>query len=146
MILTDIKNLLTIARKNKTEDIAFLSTVVAEIVMIGKNNGNRETTEEETLVYLNKLKKNNLEVISLAEKNNRLETINKVKHELTIIDQFLPKQLTEEELKNIIIEEVNKLPEKNKKSMGIIMKFLKANYNQQYEGKLASKIINEILH
>lgn len=58
--------------------------------------------------------------------------------EYNYLSEFIKSQLSEEDLKKVILES-------NLTKIGDIMKYLKDNYNGQYDGKLASKIIKEIL-
>ena len=57
---------------------------------------------------------------------------------LSPLSQFIPKQLTEDELRAIIVE-------MDASHLGEIMQKLKANYDGIYDGKLASTIARDIL-
>lgn len=64
--------------------------------------------------------------------------------EITILESFLPKQLTEAELKGLVVEYVsaNNLTAKD---MGNIMAYFKQTYNGQYDGKTLSVIVKELV-
>ena len=64
--------------------------------------------------------------------------------EITILESFLPKQLTETELKGLVVEYVsaNNLTAKD---MGNIMAHFKQTYNGQYDGKTLSVIVKELV-
>jgi uncharacterized protein YqeY len=64
--------------------------------------------------------------------------------EITILESFLPKQLTEAELKGLVVEYVsaNNLTAKD---MGSIMSYFKQTYNGQYDGKTLSVIVKELV-
>lgn len=141
MLIDDIKKKLIEARKNKAPETDFLSLIYSESVLIGKNAGNRETTNSEVISYLTKTKKNSLLTLDMAVKNNREEVANNIKLEIAILEEFLPKQLSEEKLRYIIQAMIND----GLSSLGLIMKVLKANYAGQYNGKVASNIIKELL-
>ena len=126
------------ARKNKDKlKSTLLTTLIGEASMIGKNNGNRESTDKEVFDVIKKFIKNINTTIELVEDVNDLKT------EKTILESYLPKQLTEEELDNIIVSAIKENNYDNIKQMGAIMKFLKDNYNGLYDGSTASKIIKE---
>lgn len=61
--------------------------------------------------------------------------------EITILSEYLPKQLTNDELVDIVIGliEVNKY--NSIKDMGKIMKYFKDNYEHRYDGSMLSSII-----
>ena len=50
-------DLLNVRKEKKKKDSAFLSTLLGEVRMVGKNNGNRETTEDEAINTIQKFKK-----------------------------------------------------------------------------------------
>ena len=74
----------------------------------------------------------NLEVIDLGGSLDALETEN------AILDSYIPKQLTEEELYAIIAE----LKPTN---LGTVMQHLKANHNGLYDGKLAANVAKHVI-
>ena len=97
---------------------------------------------------LKSILKNINEFITLAEKEtSNIETvvIEKLKNEKSIIESFLPVKLTEDELKEIISEFIA-FNDKTKHTIKDIMTFLRVNYTNLYDGRMASNIINELLN
>lgn len=144
MLVNEIKNMLDKARKEKNKEASFLSMLYSEVAMVGKNNGNRETTNDEALKILQKTKHTTQEVIQTAIKTGRADVVNKSEHELKIIESFLPVEKTREELDSII-ESFLQETDRSKKAMGIVMKKLKENFAGQYDGKVASEILKNKL-
>ena len=66
-------------------------------------------------------------------------------NEKSVLLEYAMKQLTEAELTSVISGIVATLPEVNQKQMGAVMKSLKASYEGQYDGQLASKLIKQAL-
>lgn len=139
------------ARKEKdTAAASLLTTLVSEATMVGKNNGNRETTDEETLRVVKKFLDNAIETRDLLIKNgatpNRVtcdwQPIDQVNLEISILGNYMPKQLSEFELREIVGEFVNNTPGVK---MGDVMKFLQKEYSGEYDGKSASQIVKDIL-
>jgi uncharacterized protein YqeY len=64
-------------------------------------------------------------------------TNNKV--ELAVLEDYLPKQLTEANIRNLIAE----IKTMGKTEIGDIMKFFKTNYDGKYDGKLVSQLAKE---
>lgn len=62
--------------------------------------------------------------------------------ELGILEEYLPKQLTEDEISNIIKEF---LTDNSGANMGQIMTYLKNNYGGQYDGKTASTLAKSLV-
>lgn len=127
-----------IARKNKqTNRAALLTTLIGEAAMIGKNAGNRESTDEEVISTIQKFLKNVGENVKIACAKNDLEWCDKLDEEHLILSAYLPKQLTEEEIRSILAGR-----DKNK---GVLMKFFKENYAGRYDGRLVASIVDEYI-
>ena len=143
-MINDLKKMMMKAKLERdTLKGNLLSTLIAEAVMVGKNDGNRETTEAETLNVIKKFLKNVNENIKL------LDEIGKDKsdalREKEILETLLPKQLSEEELYAKIVEIVATLPDKSPRQMGVVMAALKKDFDGQYDGKAASSLVKKAL-
>lgn len=73
---------------------------------------------------------------------NAAETNSLSDFELEILNSYLPKQLTEAELGDIVNDYVSANEGAN---MGAIMGYLKSNYDGQYDGKTASMVVKSVL-
>lgn len=132
------------ARKNReTEKATLLVTLFSEAAIIGKNDGNRESTDDEVVKTIKKFLKNNHDTIDTLIRHGHDAT--RFEDETTILEGFLPKQLSEAELSTLITTFVALLPERNIKQMGAIMKQLNAGYAGLFDGALASKLIKTAL-
>lgn len=144
MLINQIKSDLLTARKARdSKKSALLSTLLSDIVNIGKNAGNRETTDAEAVSLIRKFMASVEQNFKLSQDINNLELMEQSKFELDILQAYMPKQLTEEELHVIISSIKNELGENV--NMGLIMAKLKSTYPGQYDGSLASKITKGLL-
>jgi len=95
----------------------------------------KELNDEETTAVLQKQVKELKETLEAAEKANRAELIAQAKTELAIVGDYLPKQLSDEELKKEvekIVSENQELYQKNPKAViGTCMKQLKSKADSQ---------------
>ena len=66
--------------------------------------------------------------------------------EISIINTFLPKQMSEEETKNICKKAIEKLGANSIKDMGKVMGVLKKDYGDVLDFSKASNLIKEILN
>jgi uncharacterized protein YqeY len=118
-----------------------LTTLISEAEVIGKNDGNREVTDAEVVAVVKKFVKGIDETLSFLVKASITdERYKTVAAERYILDKYLPVQLTIEELKVLIIG-----ADLADTSKGSIMKYLKENFAGQYDGKVAAKVIDELL-
>ena len=128
------------ARKNRSFSVPVLTTLIGEADAVGKNNGNREVTDVEVVAMIKKFVKNLDEVIKVSTEGSSAHGA--ALAEKGVLETFLPEQISEDELKDIItaIVEASEKP-----NVGQVMKELKLKYDGQYDGAVASKLIKERL-
>ena len=105
----------------------------------------QDPTDEDTLNILIKAAKQRRESIEAAEKFGRAEMAENEKAELEIISEFLPKQLTEEELVILIEKAIADCSATSKKDMGKVMGLLSPQVKGKSDGKLVAKLVGERL-
>ena len=79
------------------------------------------------------------------EKAGREDLLKKEQEEISIINNFLPKQMNEEETKNICKKTIEDLGAKSIKDMGKVMGVLKKDYGEVLDFSKVSNLIKEIL-
>ena len=135
-MLEKIKNDLLKARKNKESNKSkLLTTIVSDIENLVRDN-KKKSIDELSLSVLQKFVKGINEILKHDPSNEN------ALNELNVIDEYMPKQLSKDKLKDIVDQFIRSNENVN---MGMIMGFLKMNYNGQYDGKLASQIVKEFL-
>jgi uncharacterized protein YqeY len=160
MLLKQIQDAALSARRARdTVRATLLVTVFAEAGRIGKDAGNRESTDDEVLKTLKKF------VTGVDETMAQLEqlVINatdvqrdqavltrdtrsaQLALERSILAKFLPAPTSTEDLMAFIEEKVALLPEKTPKQMGALMKSLKERFGVNYDAALASNLVKAAL-
>lgn len=150
MILEQIQKELLKVRKEATNKnkIAFLTTLYSESAIVGKNNGNRLSTDDEVQKVLNKFKlgaNENIGHYLMRGDEESLVKVEALRKEVEIIESFLPTQLTNLELEKIIAKILESVEERTPKAIGIVSNKLKVEYAGQYDSATASKITKNIL-
>lgn len=84
------------------------------------------------------------EALEQAQGANRPEAAEKLKQELEIIQEFLPKALSTEETKRIVVQAIAESGAKTKKDLGLVMKTI-MKLNNTVDGKLAKDLAAELL-
>jgi len=132
------------ARKERnTLKSNLLGTVISEAKMIGKNDHNREPTEEEVINVIKKFLKGINETITALQSGNR-DTSKEIT-EKEILESFLPQQLSENDLKEKITSIINELENRSPQQMGKVMALLKERFPNQFDGKMASNLTKSLL-
>lgn len=85
-----------------------------------------------------------LEAQEQAQSINRPEIAEKLKRELMIIQEFLPKALSPEETKRLVVQAIAESGAKTKKDLGLVMKTV-MKLNSTVDGKLAKDLAGELL-
>jgi uncharacterized protein YqeY len=98
-----------------------------------------DPSDEEVLKLIKKFGKNAYETISLQ--NVPTTRFDELKEEIEILNGYLPKQLTKEELE----KEIRFAISRSYLDLGSIMKYLKSKYTGLFDGKITSELIKEIL-
>jgi len=120
-----------------------LVTLYSEALMFGKNKRNGNPTDEEAVAVVKKFATNIEETIKLL--TERGQDVSAQQHELDILKNYLPQQMSESQLVTAISEIIAELPEVSSKFMGKIMSELKIRYGASYDGKLASALVKSAL-
>ncbi len=143
MLLDTIKAASLEARKNRdTDKASLLTTLFAEAARVGKDAGNRDTTDEETLRVVRKFLKGVDESLGLLTQREARE---RALREKAVLEAFLPKQVSGAELAAAVSDIVASLAEKGPKQVGAVMRQLKDRFAGAYDGKEAKSLAEAAL-
>jgi len=104
-----------------------------------------QLTDEEIIEVIFSETKKRKEAILEYEKGNRKDLSEKEKKEIEVLKKYLPEQLSEEELKKLVKETIEKTGASSLKDMGKIMAELVPKIKGRAEGGLISKIVKDFL-
>ena len=105
----------------------------------------KETKDEDIKKLLKKMIKQRSESIEIYKKNNRDDLLKVEEGEMEVLSSYLPKQLNDDEIKNICLDIKNKVGAETIKDMGKIMGELKKNYSDNLDFSKAGKILKDLL-
>lgn len=101
--------------------------------------------DDEVKAILKTFVKRGRESIDQFTKAGRTELAEKETQELAVVQNYLPKQLSEEETKSIIADTLKEMEAVGPKDMGKVMKAVMGKAKGLVDGKLANKLLKEIL-
>lgn len=129
----------------KAQDRLRLETIRALLTEIQYEEMQKAVEElsaaECTVIFQREVKKRQ-EAMQFEEQAGRQEAKEKLAGEIRIIEEFLPKQMTPEQLEKIILEFKSSTPGA---ALPLVMKHLKEKFAGQYDGKSASEIAKRVL-
>ena len=140
-LLEDLKECMktkNIIRKN------VIQMVRAAILQVEKDK--QITLEDEQIIdIIAKESKKRKDSLSDYEKSGREDLINQVKEEIEILSEYLPKQLSSEELEKIIKQIIEEENATSMKDMGKVMKAAKEKIGARADGKTINEVVKSLL-
>lgn len=102
-------------------------------------------TEEEEIAVVRRELKRREEAIEAYEKGGRPESAEKEKKEAGILKEFLPKQMSEEELSGLVDQLISELGASSQADFGKVMGAVVAKIKGQADGKTVAEIVRQKL-
>ena len=136
-ILEDLKT----AMKNQDKERLSVIRMVKGAIQMSELNKKHELSDAEVIDVISKEIKTRKDSINEFKKGNREDLIEKTQKEIDILKTYLPKQLSEEELNEIIDKAFDKIKPESSKDMGMVMKELKPLINGKADMGIVSKIV-----
>jgi len=104
-----------------------------------------EIKEEDEIKLLQKLVKQRKDSLDIYEKQNREDLAVKEREEIEVIEKFLPKQMSREELTGIISKIINETGASSPADMGKVMGMANKQLAGKADGKTIAAVVKEIL-
>jgi len=147
MSLTDtIAKDLMFAMKNKqTEKLEALRAVKTAFILARTNAGNTQLTDDEELKIIQKLVKQRKDSAAEFSAQNRTDLAAKELAEADVISEYLPKQLSPDEIKEVVARIISETGAASIKDMGKVMGVASKELAGKADGKIISDIVKELL-
>lgn len=141
-LMDDLKN--SMKEKNEIRKNT-VQMVRAAILQIEKDKG--ITVEDDKIIEIIakevKVKKDALEDF---RKGGREDLVSQTDEEISILQEYLPKQLSNEEIKEIVKEVIEAVGATSMKDMGNVMREAKARIGAGADGRTINEIVKELLN
>ncbi|MCI8569431.1 MAG: GatB/YqeY domain-containing protein [Bacilli bacterium] len=134
------------AMKNKDKERLVVIRMVKASLKQEQIDRKKEINDDLLIDVVNKQIKMRKDSISEFEKGNRQDLINKTQKEIDVLMAYLPEQLDEKEVLNIIDEIFSEVKPTSQKDMGTIMGLAQAKLKGKADMKTVSSIIKEKLN
>lgn len=131
----------------KNKDVIRKNTIQmvrAAILQIEKDKG-IEVEDDKILEIISKEVKSKKDVLKDFEKAERQDLIDQTNQEISVLQEYLPKQLSREEIKSELEKIIAEIGATSMKDMGTIMKEAKAKMGASAEGKTINEVAKEIM-
>ncbi|MBE6068964.1 MAG: GatB/YqeY domain-containing protein [Clostridium lundense] len=138
----DWKEALKSGNKFKANTISMARSAI----LLGEKTDGRILEDDEIVDILAKEVKQRREAMLEFEKGNRQDLVDSVKAEIEILLSYLPQQLTNEEIKGIILQVIEEVGANSIKDMGKVMAVVVSKTKGRADGKAVSEIVKELLN
>ena len=129
-----------------TKTIRLIIAAIKDRDIVVRTEGNQNGISEADIIsLLKKMQKQREESIQLYTKGNRMDLVQSEEDEIKIIKQFLPKQMNDDEIKNLVKEAIEINDAKSIRDMGKVMSYLKEHYSTNMDFSKASTFLKETL-
>ena len=136
-----ISNDLKEAMKSKDSFRLGVSRMVKGAMQLAKPNPREELTDDDVITVISKQIKMRNDSIKEFEAAGRSDLVEQNKKEIEILNTYMPKQLSEEELTEIIDKVFEEVKPTSQKDMGLIMK----NISPLVKGKADMSLVNNLV-
>lgn len=141
MLAEKINNDLKEAMKNKDSFKLGVIRMIKGAMQLAKPNPREELTDDDVITVISKQIKMRNDSIKEFETAGRSDLVEQNKKEIEILNTYMPKQLSEEELTEIIDKVFEEVKPTSQKDMGLIMK----NISPLVKGKADMSLVNKLV-
>ena len=146
-IEADYKNALKSKDKNKISTYRLILAGVKDLDINNRTGPQKKETDDEDIKkLLKKMIKQRSESIEIYKKNNRNDLLEIEQGEVSVLSEYLPKQLSEEDIKRICSEVIKSIGASSIKDMGKVMGELKKNHADTIDFSKAGAILKKLLN
>ena len=133
------------AMKNKEKDKLTVIRMLKAALQNESIKLGSELSEEAELSVLSREVKQRKDSLHEFEKADRIDLVDKVRAELKHVEIYMPKQLSEEELAEIVSAVIAETGASSKKDMGKVMAALMPKIKGKADGSLVNKLVQQHL-
>ena len=123
-----------------------LRAIKAAILLVKTaEGGGGELKEEDEIKLLQKLVKQRKDSLEIFQQQNRTDLAKKEEEEIAVIEKFLPKQLSAEELKEALTKIIAETGASSPADLGKVMGIASKQFAGKADGKTISALVKELL-
>jgi len=144
-ITNQLKEAMISKNTNLVNTLRLIKASIKDKDIIAKGNGKGDVTDQEIISVLQTMIKQRKASIDMYLSGNREDLVKKEESEIEIISNFLPEQLSSQEIETIINELIISSGASSIKNIGDVIKLIKEKYEGRIDLGVASKLIKEKL-
>jgi len=144
-IEAELKSALKSGEKEKTGILRFLISAIKNHQIEIKAKGEEYLKDEDIITVVKRQVKQRKDSIVEYEKGGRADLVEKEKAELAILENYLPMQISEEKIREVVKAKISELSITDKSGFGKLMGAVMAELKGQADGDVVKKVVEEEL-
>ncbi len=132
-------------KAHEKEELATIRMIRSAVRQAEIDGGHKELDDEEVIAILAKELKQRKDSMEEFQKGGREDLVAKTQAEIDVLMKYMPAQLTEEEVRALVKEAVEKTGASTPKDMGKVMGALMPKVKGKADGKLVNRLVKEML-
>lgn len=145
-LLERLNNDMKQAMKSKEKDkLTVIRMIKASLQNEAIKLGKQELSEEEELAILSREMKQRKDSLHEFDKAGRQDLVEKLRQEMSIVELYMPKQLSEEEIADIVKQAIVEVEATSKADMGKVMSVVIPKVKGKADGSLVNKLVQQHL-
>jgi uncharacterized protein YqeY len=142
---TELKEAMKAGQKRRISTLRLIQAALKDKDIENRGAGKGQATDEEVLALLQKMIKQRGESIAIYDANNRPELAAAEREEVEVIQNFLPRQMDEGEMRAAIQGAIEATGAGSIKDMGKVIGALRGQYAGRMDFGRASALVKEML-
>ncbi|WP_047248069.1 GatB/YqeY domain-containing protein [Maribacter thermophilus] len=144
---TKVMEQMKVAMKAKdTVALESLRAIKSALLLASTSGAGSEISEEEEIKLVQKLVKQRKDSAAIFIEQGRQDLADPELAQVAVIEQFLPEQLTEEEVEKVVVQTIDSIGASGMKDMGKVMGIVSKELAGQADGKMISSIVKQKLN
>ena len=144
-INTAVKEAMKAKEERKLSTLRMMNSTIKNADIDARGNGKPPLSDDDLLGVFQKMIKQRQESVELYEKGGRAELAAQERDEIAVIQAYLPKQMSDDDVKAAIAAVIKETGAANMKDMGKVVGALKAKYAGQMDFGKASGLVKAAL-
>lgn len=132
--------------KEKNKELSSVLSMARAAILQVEKTDNRTVEDPEALQILAKEVKQRRDTLPEFQRGNRQDLVDQVNFEIDTLMKYLPEQMSEDEVRNLIKEQAELLGANNIKDMGKLMSAIKPLTAGKADGKLVGDLAKQYLN
>lgn len=144
-LLKQLQTDMITAMKNKDKDTLAVVRMLKAAVQNAQIGAGHDLTPDEEVAVMSREYKQRKESLAEFKKAGRQDLVDKTNNEMKVVEKYMPKQLTVDDVKKIVSETVQEVGATSMKDFGKVMRAVMPKVKGQADGKLVNQTVKDIL-